>query len=280
MSGSARKGAERGRVGVWIASAWLFLVVVGGALAPWLPLQPVEGTDVRSKNRPPSLAHLFGTDSIGRDVFSRTVWGARVSLLVGVTAVVIGVVIGGSLGLMAGYLRRATDRTISFVFDSLLAFPAIVFAVLVTSLTGRSMVWVTLVLGVLSVAPMGRLARATTLTVASQPFVEAATSLGATPTRIIRREVVPNVVPTLMSFTLIGCGIAIVAEGSLAFLGLSVEGSVSWGTIIVDGSSGRTLRIAPHVALLPITVLFLTVLSLNWIGSVVQRRADSRISKL
>jgi peptide/nickel transport system permease protein len=118
------------------------------------------------------------------------------------------------------------------------------------------------------------------MAVASQPFVEAAASVGATPMRIIRRELVPNILPTLMSFALVGCGVAIVAEGSLAFLGLSVEGSVSWGTIIVDGSSGRTLRIAPHVALLPIAVLFLTVLSLNWIGAVVQRRADSRNSKL
>jgi peptide/nickel transport system permease protein len=258
----------------------LALVVAGGAFAPLLPLHDVEGTDVRNKNMGPSLAHLFGTDSIGRDVFARTVWGARVSLLVGVMAILIGVAVGGSLGLLAGYARRVADRTISFAFDSLLAFPAIVFAVLITSLTGRSLFWVTLVLGVLTVAPMGRLARAATMAVASQPFVEAAASVGATPMRIIRRELVPNILPTLMSFALVGCGVAIVAEGSLAFLGLSVEGSVSWGTIIVDGSSGRTLRIAPHVALLPIAVLFLTVLSLNWIGAVVQRRADSRNSKL
>jgi peptide/nickel transport system permease protein len=275
-----RAASRRLGISFWAATAWLTAVVVGGVLAPWLPLADVDATDVRSKNLGPSLEHLFGTDSIGRDVFTRTVWGARVSLLVGVMAILIGVTIGGILGLVAGYARRGPDRAISFAFDSLLAFPAIVFAVLITSLTGRSLLWVTLVLGVLTIAPLGRLARAATLTVASQPFVEAAASVGATPLRIIRRELVPNILPTLLSFSLVGCGVAIVAEGSLAFLGLSVENSVSWGTIIVDGSSGRTLRIAPHVALLPIAVLFLTVLSLNWIGAVIQRRADSRSSKL
>jgi peptide/nickel transport system permease protein len=266
-----RRGA-----GFWIAAGWLTIVVGSALLAPLLPLAGPGDTDVLAAESGPSLQHWFGTDSVGRDVLSRTVWGARTSLVVGVLAIAVGAIVGGFLGLVAGYVRGAADAGISYVFDSLLAFPALVFAILVTALTERSLLWVTAVLAVLAVAPMGRLARGSTLTVVEEPFVLVARALGASHWRVITRELLPNVAVPLGAFALLGCGIAIVAEGSLAFLGLSVANGLSWGTIIVDGSSGRTLRSAPHVALLPITVLFLTVFSLNWIGDTVRRRADGR----
>lgn len=278
------RGSDRPRgtasFGFRLAIVWMAVVVAAAALAPWLPLAGVDDTDVAAREQGPSLAHWFGTDSVGRDVFARTVWGARVSLVVGIAAILIGFLLGGALGLVAGFVRGWTDKVVSAQFDVLLAFPAIIFAVLVTSLTERSLLWVTLVLGALTVAPLGRLARASTLSVADENFVTAAQMTGATSGRILRRELLPNVVAPLAAFAMVGCGIAIVAEGSLAFLGLSVENTVSWGTIIVDGSSGRTLRSAPHVALCPIAVLFLTILALNWIGAVLQRRADRRASNL
>lgn len=267
---------DRRGIGFWLAATWLTVVVGSALLAPWLPLVAPGDTDVLVAESGPSWQHWFGTDSVGRDVLSRTVWGARTSLVVGVLAIVVGVIVGGLLGLVAGYTRGPIDAGVSYAFDSLLAFPALVFAILVTALTERSLFWVTAVLAVLAVAPIGRLARGATLSVVEEPFVLVARALGASHWRIMTRELVPNVAVPLGAFALLGCGVAIVAEGSLAFLGLSVANGLSWGTIIVDGSSGRTLRSAPHVALLPIAVLFLTVLSLNWIGDSVRRRADRR----
>lgn len=278
-SRSTRRRPRRG-IGFGLAAIWLTLVIGAAALAPWLPLADIDDTDVSLKELGPSWAHWFGTDSVGRDVFARTVWGARISLVVGVAAILIGFFVGGTLGLVAGYVRGLTDKVVSAMFDVFLAFPALIFAVLVTSLTERSLLWITLVLGALTIAPLGRLSRASTLAVANEPFVLAAQVVGARPVRIVVRELLPNVVAPLAAFAMVGCGIAIVAEGSLAFLGLSVNNAVSWGTTIVDGSSGRTLRSAPHVALLPIAVLFLTILSLNWIGAVLQRQADQRSSNL
>jgi peptide/nickel transport system permease protein len=274
---SAAPGRSRG-VGFWLGAAWIVALTALAIAIPWLPLPAPDDTDVLTAEQGPSWGHLFGTDSVGRDVFVRVLWGARISLIVGVAAILIGLAIGGTLGVLAGFRGRLTDRTVSFLFDTMLAFPAIVFAVLITSLTSRSLLSISVVLGMLAVAPLGRLARAATLAVRNEPFVLAAESLGARPARVMWRELLPNVLVPLTSFALLGCGLAIVAEGSLAFLGLSVENSTSWGTIIVDGSSGRTLRSAPHVALFPITVLFLTVLSFNWIGAVLQRRSDSRTS--
>lgn len=272
----SRPRSDRLGVGFWVAMCWLVAVVGAALLAPVLPLVSPDDVDVLAAEAGPSWAHWFGTDSVGRDVFSRTVWGARTSLVVGVLAIAVGVLVGGLLGLIAGYARGLVDHVVSYVFDSLLAFPALVFAILVTALTERSLFWVTAVLAVLAVAPIGRLARGATLAVVEEPFVLVSRALGARHWRIMTRELLPNVAVPMGAFALLGCGIAIVAEGSLAFLGLSVADGLSWGTIIVDGSSGRTLRAAPHVALLPITVLFLTVLSLNWIGDSLRRRADRR----
>jgi peptide/nickel transport system permease protein len=267
-------------VGFWMSAAWLTALAAAAISVPWLPLPSPDDTDVANAEIGPSWDHLFGTDSVGRDVFTRVLWGARISLVVGICAILIGLLVGGTLGLLAGFRRRFADTSISFAFDVMLSFPAIVFAVLLTSLTERSLFWVSIVLGVLAIAPLGRLSRASTIAVRDEPFVTAAIALGAKPMRVMWRELLPNVIVPVASFAMLGCGIAIVAEGSLAFLGLSVENSISWGTIIVDGSSGRTLRSAPHVALSAIAVLFLTVLSFNWIGAVLQRRADQRQSAL
>lgn len=278
-----RQGANSARgmsLGVRVAVVWLVVLGTAAFLAPFLPLADPDQTNVSRLESGPSWQHWFGTDSVGRDVFARALWGARISLVVGITAIAFGFVVGGALGLIAGYLRSGPDTVISFLFDTLLAFPAIVFIVLITSLTQRSLMMISLVLGILAIAPLGRLARAATMSYASEPFVIAARALGATNSRIVLRELAPNVVVPMSAFALLGCGIAIVAEGSLAFLGLSVDQQISWGKIIVDGSNGRTLRDAPHVALSTISMLFVTILSLNLVGSYLQRRGDTRTAKL
>lgn len=277
-----RPSAVRYRFGssFWLAVAWLITIALAALLAPVLPLADPDAVNVVAAEQGPSWQHWFGTDSTGRDVFSRSIHGARISLVVGVAAVSIGLVVGGLLGLVAGYTRGIADGGISYAFDTLLAFPSIVFVVLITSLTSRSLLVISISLGVLAIAPLGRLARASTMSFSAEPFVLAARSLGARHLRIMMLEIGPNVAVPLLSFALLGCGIAIVAEGSLAFLGLSVDQQISWGKIIVDGSNGRTLRTAPHIALCTIALLFVTILSLNLVGSRLQQRFDRRSSRL
>ena len=267
-------------IGFWLSVSWLVLIVLGAVLAPVLPLEDPTETLVHEPREGPSASALFGSDALGRDVFSRTLYGARISLVVGVAAIAFGMLVGGSFGIVAGYFRGLTDQVVSFVFFVLLSFPALVLAILITAALDRSLLTVSMTIGVLAIAPVGRLSRATTLVFAEREFVAAARVIGAKDHRIIVRELLPNVVIPMAALALLGVAIAIVAEGALAFLGLSVEGSgagaISLGKILVDASQVRDLQEAPHVAFFPILVLFLTVLSLNFAGDRVREYFDVR----
>jgi peptide/nickel transport system permease protein len=233
----------------------------------------------RDLGRPPyspGSEFWFGSDQDARDVFSRTIHGARVSLVVGFVAIASGMVIGGTLGTLAGYFRGWLDRIISFVFVVLLSFPALVLAILITSLLDRGLFTISAVLGFLAIAPVGRLARATTIQYAEREFVLAARTLGARHPRIIVRELLPNVVIPMGALALLGMAIAIVAEGGLAFLGLSVEKEETWGKLILLGSGSRDLEEAPWISMAPIFVLFLTVLALNYAGDKLRAHFDVR----
>jgi peptide/nickel transport system permease protein len=262
----------------WIAVAWLVVVVLAAVLAPWLPIKDPDGYYInRELGRPPyppSATHWFGSDQDARDVFARTIFGARISLVVGFAAITCGMVIGGSLGIIAGYFRDWNDRVVSFVFVVLLSFPSLVLAILITSLLDRSLFTISLTLGFLAIAPVGRLARATTIQYAEREFVLAARTLGARHPRIIVRELLPNVVIPMGALALLGMAVAIVAEGGLAFLGLSVEKQESWGKLILLGSGTRELESAPWISMAPILVLFLTVLSLNYAGDRIRAYFD------
>jgi peptide/nickel transport system permease protein len=208
-------------------------------------------------------------------------YGARISLTVGFVAIAFGLLVGGTLGILAGYFRGWFDRIISFVFVILLSFPSLVLAIMLTSLIERSLLTISLVLGVLSIAPVGRLARASTLQYADREFVTAARQIGATNRRIIMRELLPNVVIPMGALALLGMAVAIVAEGGLAFLGLSVEKGITWGFLIQLGSEGSTtLQKSPWIAFFPIFVLFFTVLALNFAGDRLRTYLDVKESAL
>lgn len=262
----------------WVALAWLVVLTLAAVLAPWLPIRGIEEKKILAPPAfppyKPSGDFWFGSDTLARDIFARTIYGARVSLVVGFAAIASGLVIGGTLGIVAGYFRGWADRIISFVFIVALSFPSLVLAILITSLVDRSLFTVSATLGVLAIAPVGRLARATTIQYADREFVVAARTIGASHTRIIVRELLPNVVIPMGALGLLGMAVAIVAEGSLAFLGLSVETGVTWGKVIVDGSGSRELQDAPWMALSPIAVLFLTVLALNYCGDRLRAHFD------
>jgi len=263
----------------WIAVGWLVLISLLALLAPWLPIKDPDAYYLVRGERPPyapSATHWFGTDQDARDMFARTIFGARVSLVIGFVAIAFGMLVGGTTGVVAGYLRGRTDRIVSFVFIVFLSFPSLVLAILITALLDRGLVTIALTLGVLAVAPVGRLARATTLSFAEREFVTAARSVGAGDRRIIIRELLPNVVIPMGALALLGMAVAIVAEGGLAFLGLSVEKGPTWGKLILIGAGSRELEKSPWIAFGPIIILFITVLSLNYAGDRVRSYFDVR----
>jgi peptide/nickel transport system permease protein len=193
---------------------------------------------------------------------------------VGFVAIACGMFIGGTAGILAGFFRGWWDRIVSFVFIVLLSFPALVLAILITTLLNRSLLTISATIGFLAIAPVGRLARATTIQFSEREFVIAARAVGASNRRIIVRELLPNVVIPMGALALLGVAVAIVAEGALAFLGLSVEKGSTWGKLILFGSETRTLENSPWVAFAPITVLFLTVAALNFCGDKVRAHFD------
>lgn len=264
----------------WLCVGWLVLIILAAILAPWLPIKDPSATQIdRDLGVPPyspSATYWFGTDQNSRDVFARTIFGARVSLVVGFVAIACGMLIGGTLGMIAGYFRGWIDRAISFVFVVLLSFPALVLAILITSLLNRNLVTIAGTLGFLAIAPIGRLSRATTIQYAEREFVIAARTLGAKHPRIIVRELLPNVVIPMAALALLGMAIAIVAEGGLAFLSLSVEKEETWGKLIQLGSGTRDLQNSPWISMGPIFILFLTVLSLNYAGDKLRAYFDVR----
>lgn len=265
--------------GFWLAIAWLVLIIGLAILAPYLPIKdPDEIFNVRGERAPyaPSGDHWFGTDQNARDMFSRTIYGARVSLVVGFVAIAFGMIIGGALGMISGFVRGWFDKLISFIFLVLLSFPALILAILITALLDRSLTTIAVTLGILSVAPVGRLARSATLVFAEREFVMAAETMGAKRSRILMRELLPNVLIPMGALGLLGMAVAIVAEGGLAFLGLSVEKGSTWGKLILNGAGTRVLESSPWVAFAPIITLFFTVLALNYAGDKLRDYFDVR----
>ena len=260
----------------WLAIVWITGISFVALFAPAMPIADPNEVAFGPAQVGPGGDAWFGTDALGRDVFARTAFGARISLAVALAAMVFGMAVGGTLGILGGYFKGWLDQGVSFVFYVLLSFPGLVLAILVTSVLERSLQVVCLTLGVLAVAPVGRLARATTLQFVDREFVAAARILGAGHGRIIVRGLLPNVAIPMGALALLSVAVVIVAEGSLAFLGLSVTGedSISWGKMLVDGSGVRDLRSAPHVVLFPMGCMFLTVLALNFAGDRVRELSD------
>ena len=262
--------------GFWISMGWTVLIALVAALAPILPIADPEQIGVGDRLEPPSWENWLGTDTNGRDMFSRTIWGSRVSLVVGFVALGVGFLVGGTIGVLAGFFRGITDRlSMSLVFV-LLSFPGLALALLIVGVMGRSLAVVSFVLSLTVIAPVARLARATTMSFVERDFVSAARVLGATNGRIMVKEILPNVLIPMSALSLLGLGLTIVGEGALAYLGVSVVDGFSWGKMIQLGASPRTLAAGPWVAFVPIGAMFLTVLSLNFAGDRLREYFDVR----
>jgi len=263
----------------YVALGWLALVMLAAIAGPWLPLPDPNAPEPQVRLEGPSAAHWMGTDALGRDILSRIVAGAQATMTISVFAVALGVVVGGGLGIIAGYFRGWAERVIMTCNNILLAFPAIVLLMVVLTYVGRSVFVITLVVGLISIPVYTRVARANTLSVAEREFVRASRTLGAKDARILLRDILPNVVGPLLAFAFIAMGTVVVVEGTLAFLGLSVAAPApTWGGMIYEGKN--YLADAPHFVFLPALVMFLTVLSLNFVGDALRSRNSSRGSKL
>ena len=279
------------KFGVLFGAGFLLTLLFLMVFADWLPFIRSAEAQIRVdgklqsqyKQGPGNLA-WWGSDGNGYDVFARCIYYARNSLLIGVSATVIGLLIGSALGILAGYFRGWVDRVVSITIDCLLSIPALVLAVMIvrrlddikvdiTWLDWMTRKWqIILTLSILAIAPLARIVRAQTMALREREFVTAARSLGSTNGRILVREILPNLVPAMVTVAATGLGILIAAEGALAFLGLGLE--ESWGFMI--DANRRRLEKAWWATLFPCIMLFLTVLSFNLIGDRLARRFDIR----
>lgn len=249
----------------WLCAGWVAVISILALLAPWLPLRDPATSDYGALADLPSGEYWLGTDALGRDLFSRIVHGARVSLMVGLCSVALGLTIGGLFGILAGYFRRRLEAVIMTVADGMLAFPSLVLLLSLTTFLGQSLRNIVLAIGIITIPTFIRLGRANTLTCAQRDYVLAAKLTGARNRRILLREVAPNVIMPLMAFALVVVAVAIVAEGSLSFLGLSVPPTTpTWGNIIAAGR--QDLARSPHIVAFPSIAMFLTIMAFNLAG--------------
>lgn len=270
------------RLGIlfWICVGWIALNAFGAIFANVLPLPNPLSQNYNAVNVGPSLHHLLGTDDLGRDIFSRIVYGSRVSIEVSLGSMLIGFGIGAPLGMLAAYRRGKFDTILSTVMYVFLAFPAIIATIAVLSFwTPRSLLKIIIVVGIAAIPLVYRVIRGATMNFATRDFVVAAKVQGATDRRILAKELMPNVAPVGVSFLLIGIATVVTLEGALAFLGLSVSPPTpSWGNMINESLS--ILQVNPWLAIFPSAAMCLLLLCLNFIGDRLRSHFDVSEVKL
>jgi peptide/nickel transport system permease protein len=271
---------------LWLPTAWVAVVALLALTAPWLKYVPLIRLKPNDKSLAgpalhPSTTYWLGTDHLGRDTFSRLVWGGRVALAVGVVAVFVAMIVGGTLGLLAGYLRGRGEIVLNTIVNTLLAFPALILVLAIIAFMGHDLWNIVTAIAIVGIPAFARIAYANTLAVSQREYVLAARSLGAKRGRILLREIVPNVILPLSAFALVVTAVAIVAEAGLAFLGLSIAlPQPSWGSMIDESRKLLVAKGIWHVTFIPIFCMFLTVLSINLIGDRIRGRVDPREAKL
>ena len=250
-------------------------LALAAALAPLLaPADPYSGALAQSL-RPPSAGHWLGTDVQGRDLLSRVLYGARISLVVAVASQLIACALGVAAGLAAGYYGRATEALVMRAADVTLAFPSLLLLIAIAAAVPPSLTVICVVIGVVGWAAMARLVRAQVLQVRTLEYVQAARALGASDARIITLHVLPNVLAPVIVAATLGAGGAIMAEAALSFVGLGAPPPVpSWGSMVAEGR--ELLRVAPWVSVAPGIAIGVTVLGLNLLGDALRDALDLR----
>jgi peptide/nickel transport system permease protein len=251
------------------------LFILAAVLAPWIaPADPIQ-TSWTSIRKAPSAAHWFGTDENGRDVLSRVLWGARVSMAAGVLSVMVALLIGVPIGLLAGLAGGWTDTVISRIADAMLSVPFLILAIALAAFLGPSLENAMLAIAITASPVFVRLARGMTLEAKSTDWLEAARALGNPPWRLGLVHVLPNIIPPLLVQATLSIAEAIIAEASLSFLGLGQQPpSPSWGSML--NSAQRFLTQAPWLAVFPGLAIFLVVLAFNLVGDGLRDALDPR----
>jgi peptide/nickel transport system permease protein len=262
---------------VAVAASFVALLFLVALLAPVIsPHDPIATEPDNAYLPPLSPAHPLGTDELGRDLLSRALWGARVSLPVAFVAVAVGLVVGGLIGLVSGYRGRVTDLLLMRVIDALLAFPALILAVAIVAALGPSLANAMIAIGVVAVPVYARLVRGQVLQLREMEFVTATRSLGATPLRIVFRHLVPNLLNPVIVQVSLSAGFAILAEATLSFLGLGAQvPTPDWGQMINSGA--RFLNNDPWLAIVPGVAISVTVYSFNFLGDALRDALDPRL---
>lgn len=279
MNGSSQKAWQsffKNRlavVGLVLLSVLILIALFASLISPYDPIK----LDLEALTQAPSWKHWFGTDNLGRDVLSRVMYGARVSLSAGVVAVSIAVVVGVALGLLAGFFRGAVDELIMRVVDAMLAFPFLVLAITLAAVLGPSLENAMLAIAVVSIPGFARLTRAQMLSERERDYVLAAESLGSSDARIVFRHLLPNIAGAVVIQATLSIAGAILAESSLSFLGLGVQPPTpSWGEML--NTARGYLRDAPWTAIAPGSLIFLSVLAFNLVGDGLRDALDPRRS--
>jgi len=251
----------------------LLAVVAGAALAPLLSPYSPSAPNIRERLRTPSLAHLFGTDELGRDVFTRVLYGARPILAVSVASVLCALLIGTTLGTLAGYRGGRLDELVMRLMDIVLSFPAILLAILIVAALGAGLGNVIIAVTFSLIPVFARLARSLALSLARNDYVLAAQCLGCTEGGVVRRHILPNMAPLVLVQASSMLATAFSLSAALSFLGLGVPPPTpDWGAMVSDGQ--RLVFDAPHVPFFPGLVISLTVMSVNFVGDALRDQLD------
>jgi len=258
--------------GLAVFVAVVVMAVFAGALAPYDPLAQGVGAPLQT----PSLAHWAGTDSFGRDMLSRIIYGARIALAVGILAVLLALVVGVTLGLVAGYYGGVVDAVIMRVMDGLFAFPIIILAIAMMAVVGFGVKNLIIAVAVGFIAPFARVTRGDVLAVKEEPYIEAARLVGVGSLAIIFRHVLPNVLAPIIVQGALRVSGAIITEAGLSFLGLGPPPPTPvWGSMIAEGRN--FIVMAPHVSTLPGVALMVTIVGLNLLGDGLRDTLDPRM---
>ncbi|HEY7945270.1 MAG TPA: glutathione ABC transporter permease GsiD [Casimicrobiaceae bacterium] len=261
------------------AAVFVLLLVVVAIIAPWIvPYDAENFFDYDSLNALPSLQHWFGVDPLGRDIFSRILMGARISLTAGFVSVAVGAVIGTVLGLIAGYYEGWAERIIMRICDVLFAFPGILLAIGIVAILGGGMANVIVAVSIFSIPTFARLVRGNTLALKHLTFIEAARSIGAPDRTIIARHIFPGTIAAVVVYFSLRVGTSIITAASLSFIGMGAQPPTpEWGAMLNEARAD--MMTSPHVAIFPSLAIFLTVLAFNLLGDGLRDALDPKIDR-
>ncbi len=261
------------------AGVFVLLLVLVAIIAPHIvPYDPENYFDYDALDAAPSLAHWFGVDSLGRDIFSRILVGSRISLSAGFLSVALGALIGTFFGLLAGYYEGWWDRIIMRVADVLFAFPGILLAIGVVAILGNGMINVVCAVAIFSIPAFARLVRGNTLMLKHLTYVEAARSIGASDRTIIMRHILPGTISSVVVYFTMRIGTSIITAASLSFIGLGAQPPTpEWGAMLNEARADMVT--APHIALFPSLAIFLTVLAFNLLGDGLRDALDPKLDR-